>query len=501
MKPEQSETVPAGGLGRLLGRLGRQSGAYALASVVGPGTGLLLLPVYTRYLSPAEFGLIALLEVIALVLTAVLSLGMPAFVSFLFVDQRPSGERRRALGTLFVAVTAVNVVLAGIAWVVLDLTLSRLLPSVPFWPYVPLVIAATAFEPYWAMAGAMLQMQERAGHYSLLSTARILISVTLRLLLVVAWPLGVAGFMWANVLTAAAFALVSFMVVRQEIRPGFDATVVRQALAVGGPTVPNNLLSYGFRLMDRVVLERIGTLDQVGLYYLAMRIAEVMRLAADVFVNAWRPVFFKEAGRAAFLERDVPEIIRLASVGLVSCFVALSLSAPVVVWIFMAPSYAGAAQFVPLLVAAMAVKGFYAFPYIAVWYRKKTMWVPALSAVTLAFAIVANFVLTAQLGVIGVAAALLLSYCCLAVLMVAVAQRLLPIKYPWRSVLSAAAWGAVVVLAGTAIPVDRGGLLLRAFLLIAYFPGLLLIRCIAWHELRAAFLRVAAFSRLRLAPS
>ena len=501
MKPDQPEVARPKGVGRLMGRLGRQSGAYALASVVGPGTGLLLLPVYTRYLAPAEFGLIALLEVVALILTSVFSLGMPAFVSFLFVDHQSGDARRRAFGTLFVAVSAVNLVLAAIAWVALERSLAWLLPSVPFWPFVPLVIAATLFEPYWAMAGAMLQMQERAGHYSLLSTARILVSIALRVLLVVAWTSGVAGFMWANVLTAAMFAVVSLVIVRREVQPAFEFAVVRQAIAVGGPTVPNNLLSYGFRLMDRVVLERFGSLDQIGLYYLAMRIAEVMRLASDVFINAWRPVFFKEAGTPGFLERDVPVIIRLASVGLVSCFVVLSLFAPAVVWIFMAPSYAGAAQFVPLLVAAMVVKGFYAFPYIAVWYRRKTIWVPALSAITLVFAVVANIVLTDRLGVIGVAAALLLSYCCLTVLMWAVSQRLLPVRYPWRAVLSAAAWGAVVVLAGTAIPVDRGGMFLRAALLAAYVPGLLLIRCVAWPEVRAALTRMAAFGRVRLASS
>lgn len=501
MKPESPESAPSVGLGGLLGRIGRQSGAYALASVVGSGTGLLLLPVYTRYLAPAEFGLIALLEVVALVLGAVFSLGIPAFVSFLFVEQGPSDKRRRAFGSLLVAVTVVNVALAGAAWLTLDGLLSSLLPSVPFWPYVPMLIAAAVIEPYWTTAGAMLQIQERAGLYSVLSLARILTSATLRLLLVAAWPLGVVGFTWANVLTSAIFALVGMLVMRKEVRPAFDVGVVRQALAVGGPAVPNNLLSYGFRLLDRVVLERIGTLDQVGLYYLAMRIADVMRLASDVFVNAWRPVFFKEAGTPVFRQRHLPEVVRLASVGLVSCFVALSLAAPAVVWLFMAPSYAGATRFVPLLVAAMAVKGFYAFPAITLWYSKKTVWIPALSAITLGFAVIANFALVAQWGVIGVAAALFLSHCCLAALVLAVAQRLLPIRYPWRVLISAAGWGAVVVFAGEAIEADAAGALLRVALLVVYVVGLLLLRCIAWHEIRAAFTRAIAFGRVRFATS
>lgn len=497
---EPDDRAP-GGRGRLLGRIGRQSGAYALASVVGPGTGLLLLPVYTRFLSPGEFGLIALLEVVSLILTSIFSLGMPAFVSFIFVEQATSDDRRRVLGALVIAVTVVNLLLSAVAWFALQAALPHALPSIPFWPFVPLLIVASVLEPYWIMAGAMLQIQERAGFYSLLSSVRIVTSLTLRVLLVVAVPMGVFGFTLANVMTAAAFATVGILLMRSEMLPAWDARVIRQALAVGGPTVPNNLLSYGYRLLDRVVLERIATLEQLGLYYLALRIADVMRLASDVFINAWRPIFFKEAGKAAFLERDVPEIIRLASIGMLTCFVTLSLAAPPLIRVFMAPSYAGAGRYVPLLVAAMAVKGFYAFPYIAVWFRKKTIWVPALSAITLVFSIAANYLLAAQAGVMGVATALLLSYCCLAALMLLVAQRLIMLAYPWRVLIAAASWAAVVVYAGALVRADGAGVLARAALLAAFAGGLLLLRCIAWHEVRAAFSRVYAIGRLRFATS
>jgi O-antigen/teichoic acid export membrane protein len=470
---------------RLSSRLGRQSFAYGLASLVGPGTGLLLLPVYTRFLEPADYGLIALLEVIALLMTSVFSLGMPAMVPFLYLDYKNADARRRAFGTLVVAVTAVNIVLALVVWLAGPSSLATVLPSVPFAPYVQLVILTTLVEPYWVMAGAALQIQERAGRFAVWSTARIAVSIVTRLLFVVVLLRGAEGFIMANLVTAVIFAAAAFFVLQNELVWRFSPRVLREALRVGSPTVPNNLLSYGFRLMDRVVLERFATLEQVGLYYIALRLADVMRLCGDVFINAWRPIFFKEADRTDFARHDAPRVIRIVVVVLVSLFVVLSVFARDIVTLFAAPAYRGAAHFVPLLVAAMMIKGFQSFPYLVIWLRKKTVWVPALSGLTLVVSLCANWVLAARWGVMGVAAALVVSYGFLAVTMLAVSRRLYSLQYPWRHLTTATALGIATVTVSALLPDGTVSFVLKCGIVACFFLLLVATGCLPRSELRA----------------
>jgi O-antigen/teichoic acid export membrane protein len=71
----------------------RHSAIYGLGSIVARVLGVLLLPLYTRYLSPSDYGLIETLVALSAVLTALVAQGMKsAFFRFYF--DSPEVERR-----------------------------------------------------------------------------------------------------------------------------------------------------------------------------------------------------------------------------------------------------------------------------------------------------------------------------------------------------------------------------------------------------------------------
>lgn len=466
-------------------RLRRQSVAYGLASLVGPGTGLLLLPLYTRFLSASDYGLIALLEVVSLLLGTVFSLGMTAMVPFYYVDEPEPSRRRRRLGSLIVGVTLLNVVLAVVIVAAGDNVLRVLMPSVPPTPFLPILAATALLEPYWIVAGAILQINERAGCYSVLSSVRIVASVVLRVVAIVLLAGGVVGFVLANLGTAAATALAVLPLLRREAVLTFDLRELGRAFAVGGPTVPNNLLNYGFRSLDRVVMERYVSHDEIGVYYLALRLADVVRLGGDVIISVWRPVFFKQAGDIRFAASVVPEVIRLVALGFFGMFLLLSLFGRELVAWLLAPRFSAAAPLVPLLLAAMTIKGLYAFPYLAIWYRKRLAWVPLLTFAALGVSLVANVTLTPRLGTWGIATALLLSWAVLFGLTLAVARRLYPLAYPWRPILCAATLTVLAVGAGVPLEVGPTTSAAKLVLVAAWAGALVLTRCVKIREVRA----------------
>jgi O-antigen/teichoic acid export membrane protein len=449
-------------------RLSGQSLAYALASAVGPLTGVLLLPVYTRYLTPEDFGLIALFELLSLVFATVFSLGLTAMIPFYYVDHPAGAARRRGIGTVVVAVTLLNLILAGVVVAAGATPIGILLPSVPFWPYVPILALTALFEPYWVIAGSIYQIQEQASRFSVWSTARLLMAISLKLWFVVVLGEGVYGFLISSLIAAIVTAAAVVPLLAREMQLAMDPVVLRRALIVGGPTVPNNLFSYGFRVLDRVILERFVGHGEIGLYYLALRLADLMRLASDVFVNAWRPVFFKEAAHVDFVTDIVPAVIRLASVLIIGAGLGLSLFSREILAVLATPAYADAARFVPFLAGAMVVKGLYSFPYLAVWYRKKTFWVPLLTAVTMAFSVAANLLLAPGEGALGAAGVQLMSYLVLFAGMWALARREFRLPYPWKTIAAAAMAAAVASGVGVMLPATAAGVAGKVGLLAVY---------------------------------
>jgi O-antigen/teichoic acid export membrane protein len=478
-------------------RLARQSGAYAAVAIAGSALGVLLLPVYTRVLSPAEFGLIALLDVLALLLTTVFSLGATAMVPFYYADEADPGRRRGCLGTLLIGITGINVLLTLVVITTAGVVVGALLPSVPVWPFVPVVAATALLEPYWIVAAAVLQIQERASTHSVLTFLRQVTANALRIVAVIVLDLGVLGFVGAGLVTALVWLLPAAMLLRRETTWSFAPRELWRALRVGGPTVPNNLLSYGFRAADRVVLERFATRDEIGLYYLALRIAEVGRLASDVFVSAWRPIFFKEAGRPGFAESVVPIVIRTSAVAFIGLFVAGALFAPEIVGLLMAAEYAGAALFVPPLLAAMALKGMYAPPYLMIWFRKKTGYLPLVSAATLVVGLTATLVLASRWGAWGAAIAYALSWTVLFAITLGLGRRLYRAPYPWREVVTASALAAAVVGVSTFVEPGLGGAAAKLALLAGFGVAIVATGCVRIAELRSALAPVRAVSRRR----
>jgi len=245
------------------------------------------------------------------------------------------------------------------------------------------------------------------------------------------------------------------------------------------------------------VLERFASHGEIGLYYMALRIADVARLASDVFVSSWRPIFFKEAGRPGFADAVVPVVIRLSAVAFIALFTVGALFAPEMVALLAAPGYAGAAVYVVPLLAAMALKGLYSTPYLMVWFRKKTRYLPLLSAATLGFGLVATFVLTSRYGAWGAAIAYALSWVLLFALTLGLGLRLYRAPYPWREVTIASLLAAAAVVLSTAVEPGLGGSAIKLGLLAGFVGGVLATGGVRIAELRAAVSPVPAVSRRR----
>ena len=102
-----------------LTRLVRSLAAYQLADVVSKFIAVLLLPVYTRYVSPAGYGVVELLANLVIFVSIVVRFGMiEAFIRYYFSDEdeaRRNALARRTAVFLLIATTIAAIVLAALA--------------------------------------------------------------------------------------------------------------------------------------------------------------------------------------------------------------------------------------------------------------------------------------------------------------------------------------------------------------------------------------------------
>jgi O-antigen/teichoic acid export membrane protein len=456
-------------LGSELRRLGKHSAIYGLGGLVQRILAVLLLPIYTRFLSPADYGTVETLVALMTVLVITLRLGITqAFFRFYFDSKEPA-DRRLVLRTSFWF--TMGMATLGLA---LGVLFSREISTVLFGSSLDAEIVAAAFVGLWAQMNyeqltALFRVEERSVAYVTASLTNIAITIVATLVLVVgldAGPLGVIVGSFTGTLLVYA-ALVGYR--REQLGLQFDRSLLRDMNRFGLPLVPSALFLWVTNFSDRFFLLKLADQEEVGLYSVGLRIASAMALLLTAFRMAW-PAFAysieddSEAKRAyAFVLTYLVALTSWVALG-------LGLLAPWLVRLIAAPAFAESADVVgPLAFAVVPFAG-YVVVAIGVGRARRTQfnWVVTGAAAVVNVAL--NLLLIPSYGMMGAAIATIAAFSTMFVGMTWWAQKIYPVEYQWRRVATAAAVGVGLFAAGKLV---GGGLAVALALSLAYPLALL----------------------------
>jgi len=272
--------------GVMLSLLGDSS--QYLVGVVAMGlANVLLLPLYTRFLNQSDFGLYALIEVLALSLIAISGLGFT--VSYLknFAASGP-GEVSKLLGTMLL----VNGLLAAITGAGLSFFLAsprsaHLLRGDAHhfaWLLLPLIL----LESLQGVLLTHLRARRKAVSFSWASAVRLLGIASISIWLVAGRGEGLAGVFKARVMGDVLACLVLWGLTASDLSLSASFSSAWSMAKYGLPVMGSALMMMILDGAGRFFLDRYGNLEQVGLYSVGVKISGVMRLSVVVpFGAAW----------------------------------------------------------------------------------------------------------------------------------------------------------------------------------------------------------------------
>src|SRR5438093_5990339 len=448
----------------------RHSAIYGLGSIVARVLGVLLLPLYTRYLSPSDYGLIETLVALAAVLTALVAQAMKsAFFRFYFDSAEPE-RRLLVVRTAFWYVLAAStaVLIAGVA-------LAQPISWILFHTRSHDGLVIAAFIGLWAALNyeqmtSLFRVEQRPTAYGTATLANVAITIAATILLVVVFdkgPLGVlVGNFTGTLIVYAALLLYS----RHALGLQFDRSLYRAMNRFGLPLVPSALALWLTNFSDRFFLVKLTDAHEVGLYSIAVRIASAIVLLLTAFRMAW-PAF-------AYSIEDDREARRTYSFVLtymvfVCCWLALALGllAPWLLKLISTEPFYPAANVVPLLAFGVAAFGAYVVVQIGTGRARKTRSNWFVTGVAAVLNVALNFALIPSYGRMGAAIATVAAYSLLFVTMAWRAHRVFPVAYHWRRVATLGVASVGLTVLGKALDVPLG----VALALTAAFPLVLLL--------------------------
>src|SRR5436305_4482732 len=387
----------------------RHSAIYGLGSVVARIVGVLLLPLYTRYLSPGDYGLIETLVALSAVLTALVAQGMKsAFFRFYFDSAEP--ERR-----LLVIRTAFWYVLAASTSVsVLGIVLAPQVSWLLFGTHSHGTLVIAAFIGLWSALNyeqltSLFRVEQRSSAYVVATMANVGITIAATVVLVVVFdkgPLGVlVGNFTGTLIVYAALLIYS----RRALGLQFDRALYRAMNRFGLPLVPSAVALWLTNFSDRFFLIKLTDAHEVVLYSIGVRIASAIVLLLTAFRMAW-PAFAYSIEDDREAQRTYSFV--LTYVVYVCCAIALALGllAPWLLRLITTKPFYPAQNVVAPLAFGVAAFGAYVVVQIGTGRARQTRSNWLVTGVAAVLNVALNFAPIPSYGLMGPAIATLAAY-------------------------------------------------------------------------------------------
>lgn len=449
-----------------LRRLATTGTAYTAASILSKVIAVALLPLYTRYLTKADYGAAEVLFVGVVSVSIVVRLGLiEAILRFYYLDEEDSREVvRSTFAGLFWLATLGSLVLLPFAGPISEALLKHSAPG----------LVRISIGGLWALTMyefmlTLFRLEERARAYFVTTILNVLATIAVTVVLVVGFEDGARGLLIGTYATGAAFVfgLIAWQWRRLSLR--FDRGLLRRLFRFGLPTMPAEASLYLLNFVDRLIIVRSLGLAEAGLYSLAVKFAQAVNVFVRGFQLAWPPL--------AYSIRDDDEARRAYAV-IVTLFVAGCAWIVAGMWLLSRwivraladPKFFDSYKPIGLISTAVTLYALYLVLVVILGRTGRTEFNFPAAIGGLAANVALNLVLVPAYGIVGAAVALVASYLVVLGLMYGFTQRLFRVPYEWGRLLRVVATVAVLVGAAELLVPTSGalGLLVRLALFAAY---------------------------------
>ncbi|PIE69216.1 MAG: polysaccharide biosynthesis protein [Deltaproteobacteria bacterium] len=398
---------------RLLGlvfssSLFRAAGTYGFFSLLGAAIPFLLLPVMTRYLTPNDYGLVAIFGIMVTLITPFVGCNMHgAYSRAYFATDRFDVDVY--MGTVVGFVLVSGTAFLGVVYFFRG-TIGDLFSFPSSWVWiVPIVATSSVLAEIVLVAW---QVREAPSSYGIFQNGRTLFEILGALFLVVVLGMGWQGRLISRIVIFVLFACLGIFVLLRGnwLSLRFNKSYLCHALSFGIPLIPHSLAGILNTTIDRIFITNMVGMTETGLYTVGYQIGSIIVLVAGAFNKAYVPWLFNKLNRDSWREKI--NIVRLTYIyffiSTLGVFI-FSWISPLLMSVFVGKAFKDSTIFIIWIAMGSAFNGMYYMVVNYIFYAEKTYllaWVTFLGAI---INVVLNYFFIRLNGAVGAAQATSLS--------------------------------------------------------------------------------------------
>ena len=392
-----------------LKKLASQTAIYGLSSVVGRLLNYLLVPLYTRYFLPAEYGVVTELYAYVAFLVVMLTYGMEtAFFRF-----SKKEESTKVYSTTLISLLISSVVFVGLIFLNSS-AISQWLGYANHPEYIQFFALIVGMDAVASISFAKLREQDKAMRFAFIRIVNIMVNIGLNLYFIVYQEYGIAYIFIAN-LVASAITLLMLFPQMISSSWGFDKKLWKKMMIYALPLLIAGLAGMTNETIDRILLKHLlpntdMAASELGLYGAFYKLSIIMILFIQTFRFAAEPFFFaqEKEGNSRKIYADV---MKYFTIIMAIIFLGVTIFYDVIKG-FLGSEYHDERGFLVVSILLLANLFLGIYYNLSIWYKltEKTKYGAYLSIFGAIITLSLNFTLIPVLGFVGCAWATLVCY-------------------------------------------------------------------------------------------
>lgn len=403
---------------------------YGLGNSANRIVGFLLLPLYSRYLSPEDYGVLALVGMFGEVLFILTNMGQSSAIFRTYFQHEDPRARETVITTSLWLVLTLSFPIGLLALTLSEPLAQLITGSTSYTIWVMLGIGGVIFRTLQRMPMAVLRAREESRRYAVNSFLRTIIGLVLAIVFVVGLHLGGRGVLMSQLLVEGVMCAYLLPITLKGLKLRYSRADARNMLGYGVYLIPTALGSFVLQLSDRYFLKHYTTLSVVGIYALGSRMGEMLSFPMHAFELAWPQFLFgnqKNPNAPALYARVFTYLLTVLGF----LWLAISLLAKEIVTVMVHPSFYEAYRVVPWIAGGFVAQGLNYAGNVGINLHRKVKYRPLILMTTATLNLTLNFLLIPTYGMMGAAIATFASYTFQSLFRCLVSYWLYPVPYEY----------------------------------------------------------------------
>jgi O-antigen/teichoic acid export membrane protein len=373
---------------------------YLATSIINRGIPLVMLPILTAYLLPAEYGYISLFQLIISFTHPLINLNGNLLISKEF--KLVSKETMQLINGnyLYVVIAFTAVICLIVFGLNLFFSVNLILPM-KWWA---LALLSGVLSSVYLNYLTLLRCLNKPYNYSVLEVLKTVLDVGLTLGLVILLGLSWKGRAYGILFAISSFGILAFYLSFRSgyLKLSYNKDVFNKILKFCIPLIPFSLGSIIINFSDRLFIEKLVGVKDLGLYSVAYTIGMSIMIFTESFNKAWNPSFFQLVLNYTRNKRKIFMVTIWYTVSILFMPILIYIICKFIIYpYFINIKYQSSLKFVIGVAFAYAFHGIFLVLYPFLVWKNKTSIVGVITVVAMALNLALNYILISRYSLSG----------------------------------------------------------------------------------------------------